>query len=415
MSKKLVAPKIAHSVWATTLAKVTSHGSGGFGKALASSVDYVMSAPITSAEFKKHSVGTYLVLNIELRTNGIRRIRGITPLDYFGDPPSQSDHDAVASFRKIFESTLNEEFAAFNNARRGVGDAIEVNSCEAKENIEAVEAVEPKAADAKKTPEWYDGFFMPKEELKAFEVAYELSAKLPAKIMMIGPSGYGKTTLGEAFAIQRGMNFVRFNVALVRDPEEFFGYRTAENGTVKFIESEFTKAIKQGNTVVVLDELNRASSEMHNALFPILDDAGRTTVFGEEIVVGPRTIIVATVNIGYQFTGTFALDQALVNRMDITLRVGPLNGATEAQVLVRRTGVTMEDAAKIVRVCQALRNLNEAGTILVDASTRTSLKVARIVASGKVDIKDAFRLAVVNGANIDEQKDIIDAISSCVF
>lgn len=414
MSKKLVAPKIAYNVKATTLAKVTSHGSGGFGKALASSINYIMSAPITSAQFKKHSVGAYLVLEIELRTNGIRRIKRVTPLDYFGCQPPQSDHDAVVSFYKIFKSTLNEELEAFNNACRAAGGTVEVEDCEKKENIKAVEAIEPKTAGAK-TPDWYDGFFMPKEELKAFEVAYELSAKLPAKIMMIGPSGYGKTTLGEAFAIQRGMNFVRFNVALVRDPEEFFGYRTAENGTVKFIESEFTKAIKQGNTVVVLDELNRASSEMHNALFPILDDAGRTTVFGEEIVVGPRTIIVATVNVGYQFTGTFALDQALVNRMDITLRVGPLNGATEAQVLVRRTGITMEDAAKIVKVCQALRNLNEAGTILVDASTRTSLKVARIVASGKVGIKDAFRLAVVNGANIDEQKDIIDAISSCIF
>lgn len=414
MSKKLVAPKIAHNVKATTLVKVASHGSGGLGKALASSIDYIMSAPITSAQFKKRGVGTYLVLEIELRTNGIRRIKRATPLDYFGYPPPQSDHDAVADFRKIFESTLDEEAAAFNNACRNTETAAEVESRETEKNAEAVEVPELKSVDAK-TPEWYDGFFMPKETLEAFEVAYELSATLPAKVMMIGPSGYGKTTLGEAFAIQRGMNFVRFNVALVRDPEEFFGYRTAENGTVKFIESEFTKAIKQGNTVVVLDELNRASSEMHNALFPILDDAGRTVVFGEEIVVGPRTIIVATVNIGYQFTGTFALDQALVNRMDITLRVGPLGPATEAKVLIRRTGITMENAAKIVEVCQILRNLNEAGTILVDASTRTSLKVARIVASGRLGIKDAFKLVVVNGANVDEQKDIIDAISSCVF
>ncbi len=411
MSKKSIAPKIAHNVKATTLVKVTSHGSGGFGKALASSVDYIMSAPITSAEFKKHSVGAYLVLEIELQTNGVRRIKKVTSLTFFCYPLPASDRDAIAEFYKVFEFTLKEEAAAFHNACQTIEAVTEVEPREMKENVEAVEL---KSVDAK-TPEWYDGFFMPKEELKAFEVAYELSATLPAKIMMIGPSGYGKTTLGEAFAIQRGMRFVRFNTALVRDPEEFFGYRTAENGTVTFIESEFTKAIKQGNTVVVLDELNRASSEMHNALFPILDDAGRTVVFGEEIVVGPRTIIIATVNIGYQFTGTFTLDQALVNRMDITLRVGPLGPTTEAKVLVRRTGIAVEDAAKIVSVCQALRNLNEAGTILVDASTRTSLKVARIVAGGRMGIKDAFRLVVVNGANVDEQKDIIDAISSCIF
>ena len=93
MSKKLVAPKIAYNVKATTLAKVTSHGSGGFGKALASSINYVMSAPITSAQFKKHSIGAYLVLEIELRTNGVRRIKRVTPLDYFGCQPPQSDPD----------------------------------------------------------------------------------------------------------------------------------------------------------------------------------------------------------------------------------------------------------------------------------------------------------------------------------
>jgi MoxR-like ATPase len=242
-------------------------------------------------------------------------------------------------------------------------------------------------------------------------MAKVLSENTPAKIMIIGASGYGKTSLPKAFAAQNDMKYVRFNVALVRDPEEFFGWRTVENGDVKFVKSEFTKAITGGNAVVVLDELNRATPEMANALFPILDDDARTVVFGEEIVVGKNVIIVATINVGYQFVGTFSIDQALVNRMDITLRVSALPKNIERNVLVRRTNVMTEQADIIVEICNKLRDLTNDGKIVVDASTRTSIRVAKFVANG-ASMQDAFAWAIVNGADIEERKEIIDTISA---
>lgn len=258
---------------------------------------------------------------------------------------------------------------------------------------------------------WTDSFFVQDEERNAFAMAKKLSGEKPVKVLIVGASGYGKTSLPRAFANANGMRYCRFNTALVRDPEEFFGWRTVEDGDVKFMHSEFTEAIVGGNAVVVLDELNRATPEMANALFPILDDDAQTMVFGEKIVVGPNVIIVATINVGYQFVGTFSIDQALINRMDITLRVSPLPAFIECEVLVRRAGVSKNQAETIVTICNKLRNLTNECKIIVDASTRTSIRVAKFVANG-ASFQDAFAWALVNGVDVEERKEVIDTISS---
>ena len=89
----------------------------------------------------------------------------------------------------------------------------------------------------------------------------KISSYRHVAIMMIGASGYGKTTVPQAKAEQWGMEFLRWDCATVRDPEEFFGFRGAvdgstmtDEGEVFFSESEFTRIVERGNAVVVLDD-----------------------------------------------------------------------------------------------------------------------------------------------------------------
>lgn len=321
----------------------------------------------------------------------------------FHEGEGHSKFALVAMFRSEYADELTIQEEAFN---KKLGSAVRAAFTASDETTATVET-KPEPATSFG---FADAFYVQEDEAKAFTMAKALAGTIPTKILVIGASGYGKTSLAKAFASKNGMDYVRFNTALVRDPEEFFGFRTVEDGDIKFVRSEFTKAIEAGNTVVVLDELNRATPEMANSLFPILDDAAETVVFGETIKVGPGTIIVATVNIGYQFVGTFSIDQALLNRMDITLRVSPLPADVETEVLVRRANVTKPQASKIVQVCNRLRDLTNSGRILVDASTRTSIRVAKFIAGG-ASYQDAFAWAVVNGAEEEERRAIIDVIS----
>ena len=237
-----------------------------------------------------------------------------------------------------------------------------------------------------------------------------------AKVMFIGPSGYGKSSIPQQVAEEWGMNFLRWDCANVRDQEEFFGFRGAVNGSTQdadgknlFTPSLFTETLTAGNAVIVLDELSRLDPIISNALFPLLDDAGKTNVAGHDIVLGDNIIFCATVNIGYQYTGTFDLDVALTNRFQAKVKVGPLPEEIEIRVLNSRTGISTEVAKTVVKVMRKLRTLNDSGRLDADASTRVSIAIAELLSSG-LEIRDAIFYTIVSGLDEQSRKEVIDTV-----
>lgn len=222
-----------------------------------------------------------------------------------------------------------------------------------------------------------------------------------ATAIMVGPSGYGKTSLAEALADISDRSFVRINCAVVRDPEEWFGYREARGGSTEFDETEFSAALAKGKTVICLDEVNRLEPWLLNALFPLLDDARATTVHGKRFTVAPDTVFVLTINQGMQYTGTFQLDEAFSNRADIVIKVGPLPMDAEVRVLTAM-GADETTGQKIVNVMTALRN-----KVNIDCSTRASKNVAKLVTCG-MSLSDAFAFVITN--RIEDQSEAKVAI-----
>jgi hypothetical protein len=257
------------------------------------------------------------------------------------------------------------------------------------------------------------GYYVSHEARLAFSTALKMSNKKPercVKMMMIGPSGYGKTTLPRLFAEIAGKKFMRMNCATVRDPEEWFGFREARDGNTVFVRSQFAEAIAQGNLVIVLDEFNRLEPWLHNTLFPLLDDDGCTVVHGEEFHVGPGVIVVGTINTGYRYTGTFELDEALLNRFEFMLEVGPMPQADERKVLSQRISVDDATAQQIVRMCTLLRQQD------IVCSTRTSLLIASMVVNG-MTLREAFEYAVILRIPVDnsgsgQRKQVIDLVNT---
>lgn len=256
------------------------------------------------------------------------------------------------------------------------------------------------------------GYFVGNQERLVFNAALAMSLRNPekaVKVMMVGPSGYGKTSLPRLFAQVCGKEFLRMNCATVRDPEEWFGFREAKNGSTLFVRSEFAKAMERGNLVVVLDEFNRLEPWLHNTLFPLLDDDGCTVVHDERFAIGPGVIVVGTINTGYKYTGTFELDEALLNRFEFLLEVGPMPHEEEVRVLTERTGVDGLEASKVVKVANILRQND------VAFSTRTSLLVANMMVSG-LYLREALETAVVKRIPMDStgsalRKHVVDLIN----
>ena len=257
-----------------------------------------------------------------------------------------------------------------------------------------------------------NGYYISDDTRKVFTTAHKMSSNNPdkaVKLMMVGPSGYGKTTVPKLFAEAAGMGFYRMNCATVRDPEEWFGYREAVDGSTKFFRSEFAKTIEAGNAVIVLDEFNRLEPWLHNTLFPLLDDDGKTVVHDEEFKIGPNVIVVGTINSGYRYTGTFELDEALLNRFEFIIEVGPMPKNEELKVLKARTGIDKDAARTIIRAANSLRSLD------VVSSTRTTLLVAQMVVNG-LTIREAYQNSVVNRIPNDDssytlRKDVIDSLN----
>jgi hypothetical protein len=276
--------------------------------------------------------------------------------------------------------------------------------------------------DSKKASEWpfskefVSKFYLSHETKRIFSAAkllLEAEPKRAVTMLVTGPSGYGKTSLAEGFASSIGYQFLRLNCASIRDPEEWFGYREAIDGSTVFVPNELTKALRTGKYVICFDEYNRIEPDVHNTLLPLLDHGGRTNIHNEEIVVPEHTVFLATINTGYEYTGTFQLDAAVLNRFELFLEVQELPPAEESKVLLKRYPITKNQAEKLVGICSKIRITIPS----VHCSVRTSLNIARQLAAG-VSMKDAIlnvlQFRTVDGAagSLNTRKELIDIVNT---
>lgn len=263
-----------------------------------------------------------------------------------------------------------------------------------------------------------DGFvhfgelYIPEIITRALSSAKQVASIMKAaNVLLVGPSGNGKTSLAYEFANQYGLDFVKVNCSTIRDPEEWFGYREAVDGSTVFVETDFTKLVRKGNAVILLDEINRLEPYLHNSLMPLLDETRKTKVHGVDIEVGENVIFFCTMNVGTGFVGTFVLDNAIKNRMDMTIMMQGLSFDREVQMVMERTSVSREMAANIVKQLDRIREAASKNEIDIDVSHRSSLKIARLVGTGSMSVKEALTFCIFNNAeSVDQAKMLVDSL-----
>jgi nitric oxide reductase NorQ protein len=180
-----------------------------------------------------------------------------------------------------------------------------------------------------------------------------------ANIRLVGPAGCGKTSFAINYAARRKAPALVMDCANVREPRDWFGYRTFDPATKDIVwhESMFVRMVETPGAVIVLDELNRVSPMVTNTLIPLLDHRKKTYLeeAGRSIQIAEGVTFWAAINEGNQFTGTIAMDAAMKNRFDYVVECNFLDAKTECGVLRSKTGLDLDSCRKLVEVANQVR------------------------------------------------------------
>jgi len=196
-------------------------------------------------------------------------------------------------------------------------------------------------------------------------------------LRITGPTGCGKTSLGQWLAQETGRPLLIMDCAVVREPRDWFGFRTVNSGSVVWQDTEFVRAVEAGNYIILLDELNRASSSVLNGLFSMLDHRRRAWIEERQkaVVVGPRTLFIATTNTGSRYVGAGPLDAALDERFTRIVEMGYLSTKEEQDLLTRR--VPGLDAKYIEALTEIAAKTRQSSSNIRALSTRRLLAAAK--------------------------------------
>lgn len=208
------------------------------------------------------------------------------------------------------------------------------------------------------------------------EIARKLQVLLESglNILLDGPQGCGKTVTARSIAESLGMTFIFFNCGAVIDATDFLAtiqVRASQSGSpvTDFVKTDVLEAIERAaeqpatRFLIFLDELNRCPESARNALMPALDTSRKLfhPIENRFITIGDNVQFIAAVNQGNEFSATFGMDAAQLDRF-APLRMDYLPPDEEAKLLITRHPELSKSIIRmVVRTATKIRQCDEIG------------------------------------------------------
>lgn len=239
--------------------------------------------------------------------------------------------------------------------------------------------------------------------------------------LLIGPTGSGKTEILNhlAKAMERELHIQ--DMGTVQDAQSaLLGvHRLNKEGHSVFEHAPFVGHIKSGG-IVLLDELNRSPLAANNILFPCLDKRRYLPVdvasedAERKISVHEDTVFFATANLGSEYSGTHAIDRALLDRF-FPIELSYPREEDEIRVLKLRTGIEEKAATAIVRVSNEIRKQYKEQELSSTVSVRHNLQAASLIADG-FEIDKAMLSTIMplfeDSIGVSERSKVLSIISA---
>ena len=143
--------------------------------------------------------------------------------------------------------------------------------------------------------------------------------------------GVGKTTLASALARSLDCSFRRIQFTPDVTPSDITGYTMVN---LKTGETEFRQGLVMSQ-MVLCDEINRTSPKTQSSLLEVMEE-GQVTVDGRTYKTPEPFMVLATQN-PVEFTGTYPLPEAQLDRFFMRVSLGYPTESEEAVILKRYT------------------------------------------------------------------------------
>ncbi len=197
--------------------------------------------------------------------------------------------------------------------------------------------------------------------IKRSRAGFNEPSKPVASFLFVGPTGVGKTELSRQLALIMGVPLIRFDMGEYQEKHTVARLIGAPPGYVGYEEGGLlTEAIRKNpHCVLLLDEIEKAHSDIFNTLLQVMDYATLTDNAGKKADFR-NAVIIMTSNAGAReigkqrvgFSGERMMNEDALN--EAVKRIFSPEFRNRLDAVVRFNGLTRENVLSIVR-----KNLSE--------------------------------------------------------
>ena len=263
-------------------------------------------------------------------------------------------------------------------------------------------------------PEWY---IMPQEVSDVCTLISESTSSVKPKrnFMFRGPSSTGKTSMARAIASKLGMPYMFITCSSDTESSAFLGEPMYDkDGNVKYVESPFIKAIKNGYLIEIQEPYVISKQGVLTALNGLLDDsAGVTLATGEFVKRHPDCVVIFTTNVSY--VGCKKPNQSVLRRMNGVYDVN----TPDVPVICQRVkaNTNFEDNKMLTKMVQCAKKIeNHLKNEMIDDGVCGVSEIIDWVSTYQIidDIVEAARSTIVSKATDDalEQANIMAIVEA---